>query len=110
MDFKGDLNSLMAEAQKMQEKMQEAQKEIENIKVLGEAGGGLVQIEMTGRHDVTRVKFSPSLENEDFEMLEDLTAAAINDAVQKIEKRQKNLLSGLTAGLKMPDFDLPEDD
>jgi DNA-binding YbaB/EbfC family protein len=111
MDFKGGLDNLMQEAQKMQEKMQEAQKSLANIKVIGESGGGLVKIEMNGRHDVTSVKMNPNLLHEDIEMIEDLTAAAINDAVQKIEKRSKALLTDLTSGFKMPtDFKMPDDE
>lgn len=108
MPFDKDLDGLMAEAKKMQEKMQEAQKEIENMFVTGESGGGMVQIEMNGRHEVKRVKIKEVLMNDDVEILEDLVAAAINDAAQKIEKKQRSLITGLTGSMKLPpDFDLP---
>lgn len=102
MNMNQNLNDLMKEAQKMQERMQEAQQQLSQLKVQGESGGGMVKIEMNGRHDVTSVKLSPALLNEDSEMLEDLIAAAINDAVRKVEKASKDKISQLTAGLNIP--------
>lgn len=101
MDINKNLGDLMKEAQKMQQRMQEAQEEISRLIVSGEAGGGMVKIEMNGRHDATKVKVNPSL-LDDVEMLEDLIAAAINDAVRKIEKASKDRISKLTAGLNIP--------
>tara|TARA_Y100000588_G_scaffold376963_1_gene455400 strand:+ start:88 stop:417 length:330 start_codon:yes stop_codon:yes gene_type:complete len=97
-----NLNNLMKEAQKMQQRMQEAQEQLGQLTVTGESGGGMVKIEMNGRHDVTKVKINPSLGEEDIEMLEDLIAAAVNDAVRKIEKVSKEKISQLTSGLNIP--------
>jgi len=97
-----NLGNLMKEAQKMQQRMQEAQEQLSKLIVTGEAGGGMVSVNMNGRHDVTQVKIKPTLLEEDVEMLEDLIAAAINDAVRKIEKVSKEKISQLTAGLNIP--------
>jgi DNA-binding YbaB/EbfC family protein len=97
-----NLGDLMKEAQKMQQRMQDAQKELSELSVDGESGGGMVSLKMNGRHNVTSVKIKPSLLEEDVEMLEDLLAAAVNDAVRKIEKVSKEKISKLTAGLNIP--------
>jgi DNA-binding YbaB/EbfC family protein len=102
MDMNQNLGNLMKEAQKMQQRMQEAQEQLSKLIVTGEAGGGMVSVNMNGRHDVTQVKIKPTLLEEDVEMLEDLIAAAINDAVRKIEKVSKEKISQLTAGLNIP--------
>lgn len=102
MDMKANLDNLMKEAQKMQSKMQDAQKELAALTVVGEAGAGLVKIEMNGRHDVRKVTINDNLMDEDKEMIEDLVAAAVNDAVRKIEKESKSKISQLTAGLDLP--------
>lgn len=102
MDMNQNLGNLMKEAQKMQQRMEEAQKELSQLLVTGEAGGGMVTIKMNGRHDVTEVRIKPAMLEEDTEMLEDLVAAAINDAVRKIEKVSKEKISQLTAGLNIP--------
>lgn len=102
MDMNQNLGNLMKEAQKMQQRMQEAQQQLSQLVVTGEAGGGMVVIKMNGRHDATEVKIRPSMMEEDVEMLEDLVAAAINDAVRKIEKASKEKISQLTAGLNIP--------
>jgi len=94
--------NLMKEAQKMQQRMQEAQQQLSQLVVTGEAGGGMVTIKMNGRHDATEVIIKPTMMEEDVEMLEDLVAAAINDAVRKIEKASKEKISQLTAGLNIP--------
>jgi len=101
MDINQNLGNLMKEAQKMQQRMQEAQQQLSQLVVTGESGGGMVTIKMNGRHDVTEVKIKPTL-LDDGEMLEDLVAAAINDAVRKIEKVSKEKISQLTAGLNIP--------
>ena len=100
MDMNQNLGNLMKEAQKMQQRMQEAQQELSQLVVTGEAGGGLVTMKMNGRHDVTEVRIKPSVFEEDVEMLEDLVAAATNDAVRKIEKASKEKISQLTAWFK----------
>ena len=110
MDINQNLGNLMKEAQKMQQRMQEAQQQLGQLIVTGEAGGGMVKIEMNGRHDIIKVKINPSLMEEDPEMLEDLIAAAVNDAVRKVEKASKEKISQLTAGLNIPtDFMKDED-
>jgi DNA-binding YbaB/EbfC family protein len=111
MDMNGNLNNLMKEAQKMQKKMQDAQQQLTEVTVVGESGGGLVKVTMNGRHDVSAVKINPNMMDEDIEMLEDLVAAAVNDAVRKIEAISKEKISQLTAGLNIPtDFNLPTED
>lgn len=111
MDIKQSLGNLMKEAQKMQEKMQDAQKELALLVVTGESGGGLVKVEMNGRHDVLSTKMNSNLLDEDIEMIQDLVTAAVNDAVQKIEKESKGKISELTAGMKLPDdFSVPGGD
>ena len=106
--FKGGMGNLMKQAQKMQEDMQRVQEELANAEVQGESGAGMVKVTMTGRHDVKRVEIDPGLMEEDKEMLEDLLAAAVNDAVRKVESNNKEKMSGLTAGMNLPDgFKMP---
>lgn len=101
------LGSIMKQAQQMQEKMQKAQQELANLEVTGKSGGGLVSVLMTGRHDVKRVNIDDSV-MDDKEMLEDLLAAAVNDAVRQIEKQSQEQMSGMGAGLNLPPgFKLP---
>ncbi|MEH6626658.1 MAG: YbaB/EbfC family nucleoid-associated protein [Motiliproteus sp.] len=100
--MKGDMGNLMKQAQQMQEKLQLAQEEIANAEVKGESGAGMVKIQMNGRHDVKRVEIDPSLMEEDKEILEDLIAAAVNDAVRKIEVSSQEKMAGLTGGMGMP--------
>ena len=100
--MKGGLGNLMKQAQEMQAKMQKAQEEMMNKEVTGESGAGLVSIVMNGRHDVKRVAIDDSLMTEDKEMLEDLIAAAINDASRKIEQANQDNMSEMTAGMKLP--------
>jgi len=101
------LNQMMKQAQQMQANMQKAQEELANMEVTGQAGGGMVSVVMTGRHDVKRVSIDDSLED-DKEMLEDLLAAAVNDAVRQVEKNSQEKMSGMTAGLNLPGgFKLP---
>lgn len=102
MDINQNLGNLMKEAQKMQQRMQEAQQQLTQLMVKGKSGGGMVEIDMNGRHDVTKVKINPALLDEDAEMLEDLVAAAVNDAVRQVEKASKEKISQLTAGLNIP--------
>ncbi len=100
--MKGGLGNLMKQAQKMQAEMQKAQEELASMEVTGQSGGGMVQVVMTGRHDVKRVTIDDSLMEEDKEMLEDLLAAAVNDAVRQVEKTSQEKMSGMTAGLNLP--------
>ena len=100
--MKGGLGNLMKQAQKMQEDMQKAQEEIKLIEVDGQSGGGMVKIRMRGTHEVARVEIDPSLLSDDKEMLEDLVAAAINDAVHKLESATKEKMSSVTAGMSLP--------
>ena len=100
--MKGGIGNMMKQAQKMQEDMQRAQEEIANMEVTGQAGGGMVSVVMTGRHDLKRVNIDDSLMQDDKEMLEDLIAAAVNDAVRQIEEQSQERMSGLTDGLNLP--------
>ena len=100
--MKGGLGNIMKQAQQMQENMQKAQAELETIEVTGESGAGLVKVVMTCRHDVKRVEIDPSLLGDDREMLEDLVAAAVNDANRRVEKTTQEKMSSLTAGLGLP--------
>lgn len=99
--MKGGLGNIMKQAQAMQENMQKAQQELANTEVTGEAGGGLVKLTMTCRHDVRKVTIDPELfgDADDREVLEDLIAAAMNDAVRKVEKTAEEKMSGLAGGL-----------
>jgi DNA-binding YbaB/EbfC family protein len=100
--MKGGLGNLMKQAQEMQASMQRAQEELANLEVTGEAGGGLVKVTMTGRHEVRRVSIDASLVGDDKDMLEDLVAAAINDAAHRIDAATRERMTGLTAGLNLP--------
>jgi DNA-binding YbaB/EbfC family protein len=97
-----NLDDIMKQAQAVQEKMQKMQEELAGIEVVGEAGAGLVKVTMTGRNDVRRVTIDPSLMSEDREMLEDLLAAAVNDAVRRADEAKTQKMGGLTAGFNMP--------
>jgi DNA-binding YbaB/EbfC family protein len=100
--MRGNFNNLMKQAQAMQANMQKVQAEIAAIEVIGEAGGGMVKITMNGRHEVKRVQIEPAVSAEDREMLEDLIAAAANDAVHKVESRVQEKMASVTAGLNLP--------
>ncbi|MBY6186709.1 YbaB/EbfC family nucleoid-associated protein [Marinobacter hydrocarbonoclasticus] len=99
---KGGMGNLMKQAQKMQERMQQAQDEIATMEVTGEAGAGMVKITMNGAHNVRRVEIDESLMEDDKEMLEDLIAAAINDAARRIEEGQKAKMAEVTGGMQLP--------
>ena len=105
--MKSGLSNLMKQAQQIQSNLQKAQEELASMEVTGESGAGLIKVVMTGRHDVQRVTIDPSLMQEEKEMLEDLIAAAINDAVRKIEKTSQEKLSSLTGGLGLAGMKLP---
>ncbi|KJZ12485.1 MAG: YbaB/EbfC family nucleoid-associated protein [Marinomonas sp.] len=100
--FKGGMGNIMRQAQKMQENVQKVQDEIANMEVEGQSGAGLVKITMTGRHDVKRVQIDDSLFEDDKEILEDLIAAAVNDAVRNIESTQKSKMDAATEGMPLP--------
>ena len=106
--MKGGIGNLMKQAQKMQEDMQKAQQEMGSVEVTGQSGGGLVKVTMTCKHDVKRIEIDDSLIGDDKDMLEDLVAAAINDAVRTVEQTTQDKFSGLTDGLNLPPgFKLP---
>jgi nucleoid-associated protein EbfC len=106
--MKGGLGNLMKQAQKMQEDMARAQEELAGMEVAGQSGGGLVSVVMTGRHEVRRVSIDPSLLEDDRDMLEDLVAAAINDAVHRVEETTRERMASMTAGMGLPPgFKLP---
>ena len=100
--MKGGLGNLMKQAQEMQANMQKAQEKLAEMEVTGESGGGLVKVTMTGRHEVRRVVIDESLLSDDKDMLEDLVAAAINDATHKVEATTQEQMSSLTSGLNLP--------
>jgi len=100
--MKGGLGNLMKQAQEMQANMQKAQEKLADMEVTGESGGGLVKVTMTGRHEVRRVEIDDSLLADDKDMLEDLVAAAINDASHKVETTTQEQMSSLTAGMNLP--------
>ncbi|MEP1216096.1 MAG: YbaB/EbfC family nucleoid-associated protein [Marinobacter sp.] len=97
-----NMGDLMKKAQQMQEEMKKAQEEAAKAEITGESGAGLVKVTMNGRHDVRKVDIDPSLLTEDKEVLEDLLAAAINDAVRRVEENQKDKMSGMMSGMGMP--------
>ena len=106
--MKNALGNIMQQAQKMQEDLKKAQQELELMQVTGQSGGGLVTIIMTGKREVRKVTIDPSLIGEDKDMLEDLVAAAINDAVNKVGKMKKEKMAEITAGLPIPPgFQMP---
>ncbi len=101
--MKGNMGNLMKQAQMLQANMQRAQAEIANLEVTGEAGGGMAKVVMNGKHQVRRVTLDPSIvSSDDREMLEDLVAAAINDAVQKVERSTQEKMSSLMGGMNLP--------
>jgi len=106
--MKSGFGDMMKQAQQLQEKVQQLQEEIARTEVVGEAGAGMVKVVMDGRYDVKRVTLDPDLLNEEKEIVEDLLAAAVNNAVRKIEKNQKDKMANLTAGIPLPPgFKLP---
>jgi DNA-binding YbaB/EbfC family protein len=100
--MKGGIGNIMKQAQQLQESMQRAQAEIAKLEVIGESGGGMVKVTMTGKHEATRVVIDPSLIGDDKDMLEDLVAAAVNDAVHKVETTTQQRMSGLMSGMQLP--------
>ena len=105
--MKGNLAGLLQQAQKMQENLQSAQEELANIEVKGTAGGGMVEVTMTCRHEVRRIRIDPAI-GDDLEMVEDLVTAAINDAVNRVASTTQEKMAGMTAGMPLPPgFKLP---
>jgi nucleoid-associated protein EbfC len=106
--MKNALGNIMQQAQKMQEDLKKAQEELALMQVQGQSGGGLVTIVMTGKREARKVTIDDSLLGEDKDMLEDLVAAAINDAVNKVAKMKKEKMSDITSGIPLPPgFQLP---
>ena len=99
---KGQLAGLMKQAQQMQDNMRRVQEQLANTEVEGQAGAGLVKVVMTCKHDVKRVSIDPSLLADDKDMLEDLVAAAVNDAVRRVETTVQEKMAAVTAGLSLP--------
>ncbi|MCU0805823.1 MAG: YbaB/EbfC family nucleoid-associated protein [Burkholderiales bacterium] len=100
--MKQQLAGLMKQAQQMQDNMRKMQEQLASIEVEGQAGAGMVRVVMTCKHDVKRVTIDPSLLADDKDMLEDLVAAAMNDAVRKVEATVQEKMAGVTAGLPLP--------
>ncbi|PCS22248.1 YbaB/EbfC family nucleoid-associated protein [Candidatus Enterovibrio escicola] len=102
------MTNLMKQAQQMQERMQKIQEEIANLRIIGESGAGLVKVTITGNHNVYNVEIDDSLMGDDKEMLEDLVAAAFNDATRRIEEKQKEKMVSATGGMQLPpNFKIP---
>lgn len=100
--FKGGMGNLMQQAQQMQEKMAKMQEEIAKMEIIGESGAGMVKVTMLGNHNVRRVEIDESLVGDDKEMLEDLVAAAFNNAVNRVEQNNREQMSKLTGGIDLP--------
>ncbi|GGA94426.1 YbaB/EbfC family nucleoid-associated protein [Agarivorans gilvus] len=100
--FKGGMGNLMKQAQQMQDRMQRVQEEIAKMEVTGESGAGLVKVVMLGNHNVRRVELDDSLMEDDKDMIEDLLAAAVNDAVRRVEENSKEKMAEVTGGMQMP--------
>jgi DNA-binding YbaB/EbfC family protein len=100
--LKGGLGNILKQAQKMQDELQKAQEKLAQEEVTGESGGGVVKVTMNGRHEVRRIEIDSSLMEDDKEMLEDLVAAAVNAAVQRIGEKMQENIAGLTSGLQLP--------
>lgn len=98
-----DFNELMKQAQQMQEQFKEAQQNLANLIVEGQSGAGLVSVKINGRHDVVRVSLDDSIMSEDKSFVEDLIAAAFNDAVRKLEEKSKETMGSMAGGFKLPE-------
>ncbi|NOR69855.1 MAG: YbaB/EbfC family nucleoid-associated protein [Methylomarinum sp.] len=106
--MKNALGNIMQQAQKMQEDVKKAQEELASMQIQGESGGGLVTVIMTGKREVRKISIDDSLLGDDKDMLEDLVAAAINDAVHKVSKMKKEKMADITAGMPLPPgFQMP---
>ncbi|RKF20253.1 YbaB/EbfC family nucleoid-associated protein [Alginatibacterium sediminis] len=100
--FKGGMGNMMKQAQQMQERMQKAQEEIATMEVIGESGAGLVKVTMLGNHNVRAINIDESLMEDDKDMIEDLVAAAINDAVRRVEEQSQARMADVTGGMQLP--------
>jgi len=100
--MKGGIGNLMKQAQQLQANMQKAQAEIAAMEVTGESGGGMVKVTINGRHEARRVQIDPSVPMDDREMIEDLVAAAFNDAVHRLETTSQEKMAGLMGGMNLP--------
>lgn len=100
--MKNQIGQLMKQAQEMQTKMQQAQEELAAMEVEGEAGGGLVRITMTGKHEIRKIDIDETLLGDDQDMLEDVLVAAFNDTLRRVEAAVQDKYSGMTAGLGLP--------
>lgn len=100
--MKGELGNILKQAQKMQEELQKTQERLAQEEVTGESGGGMVRVTMNGRHEVKRIEIDPALLADDKEILEDLVAAAVNAAVQRVAEKMQEGMTGLTAGSQLP--------
>ncbi|HKK03435.1 MAG TPA: YbaB/EbfC family nucleoid-associated protein [Gammaproteobacteria bacterium] len=100
--MKGQMGQLMRQAQQMQENMEKAQRELAALEVVGESGGGMVKATMTCKHEMRGIEIDPALLGDDKDMLEDLVAAAVNDAVRKVEQTVQEKYAGMTSGLGLP--------
>jgi DNA-binding YbaB/EbfC family protein len=100
--MKGGLGNLMKQAQQMQDNVKTLQGELATTEIEGQSGSGMVRVIMTGRHEVKRVTIDPRLLSEEREMLEDLVAAAVNDATRRVEAMTQEKMAGVTAGLPLP--------
>jgi len=105
--MKGGMGNLMKQAQKMQQDMQRVQDEIASMEVEGQSGGGLVKVTMTGKHELRRVSIDDSLVGDDKDMLEDLVAAAVNDATHKVESETSSRMGAVTQGMNIPGMKMP---
>jgi len=100
--MKGGMGNIMKQAQQMQANMEKAQNELADAEVIGESGAGLVKVTMNGRHDVKRVIIDPELMKDEKEMVEDLVAAAVNDANRRVEKMTQERMASVTEGMGLP--------
>ncbi len=100
--MKNQLAGLMKQAQQMQDNMRKMQEQLASVEVEGQSGAGMVKVVMTCKHDVKRISIDPSLVGDDKEMLEDLVAAAVNDAVRRVEALVQEKMGGLAAGMGLP--------
>lgn len=105
--MRGGLGNILKQAQAMQENLKRAQEELAALEITGSAGGGMVRVTMTGRHNVKRVELDPSLLKDDKEVLEDLVAAAMNDAARKVEQATQEKMADITGGMNIPGMPMP---
>jgi DNA-binding YbaB/EbfC family protein len=100
--MRGNMGNFMKQAQALKENVEKAQAEVASIEVIGESGGGMVKVTMSGRHEVKKVQIEPAVASDDRELLEDLIAAAVNDAVHRVEAAVQEKMAGAMAGMQLP--------